>query len=161
MLPFLHKLIPMIDPFVKQAPAMEDECNTKFIFPFLCGFSFRLHDRPSRDPKSPWSMTKDLYPPEYLPPHCQGGLYTTSVSTVNSIVDVATKTYPSHVDAVWITGILRQKLGLGSGSIKDLTRSQRGLVQYLESDIASNIKEIWKSKNEFLKKQKIVYRDPD
>ena len=159
MVPTWHNLIPVLDPFVKQAPILNnDECRPEFVFPFLCGYSLRIQDKPTRNPRSPWSMSSELYPPDVLPPHCQGGFYTTSVSTVNLVVDAATKTYPSHFDAVWITGILRQKLGLNSESIKDLTKVRKDLVQYLEYEIAENIRKKWISEEASLVDLNVVYR---
>ena len=161
ILPYLDRLIPVIDLFVKQAPPLS-QCVPKNVLPFLCGFGFREKDKPSRNSKSPWYMPVEIYPPDVLPPHCQGGFYSTSISTVNLIVDAATKTYPSHFDAVWITGILRQKVALANGSITDVSEPQKSdkkLVHYFESNIAMKIKRTFQSrKEELLKKNDVVFR---
>ena len=159
MVPSLHKLIPLVDNIMRRFPALtEEKCLTKFVFPFLCGYMLRVRDEPTRDSRHPWCLSKEIYPPNVFPPHCQGGFYSTSVSTVNLLVDSATKTYPSHFDALWVTGILRQKLGLGSDSITDLTKAEKDLVCYLDKDIVESIKKKWTVEEASFKNLKLVYR---
>lgn len=93
-------------------------CKLTDIFPILCVYSFREADPVPREPDNPWSIDHDTYPPDVLPGHCQGGFYTTSVATTKLLADEAVKTRLSHLDAVWITGIIRQKLGADYRSVR-------------------------------------------
>jgi len=93
-------------------------CKLPDIFPILCVYSFREADPVPREKDNPWSIDKEQYPPDVLPGHCQGGFYTTSVTTTKLLTDVAINTQLSHLDAVWVTGILRQKLGADYRSVR-------------------------------------------
>ena len=120
-------------------------CRVSDIFPLLCVYSFREADKPAREPDNPWSISEEDYPPEVLPGHCQGGFYTTSVSTVKLLTGIAVKTKLSHLDAVWITGIVRQKLGMDWRSVKaaPAIETPGDYAAFYDKDIADNIRKEW------------------
>ena len=120
-------------------------CSVSDIFPLLCVYSFREADKPAREPDNPWSISEEDYPPEVLPGHCQGGFYTTSVSTVKLLTGIAVKTKLSHLDAVWITGIVRQKLGMDWRSVKaaPAIETPGDYAAFYDKDIADNIRKEW------------------
>nr|XP_026694741.1 uncharacterized protein LOC113475163 [Ciona intestinalis] len=65
-----------------------------------------------RSPNSKWFISIDKYKWPSYPNFCLGGMYTTSISVVSQLLETAQSTRPLHLDDVWITGILRLKLGL-------------------------------------------------
>uniref|UniRef100_H2XQE9 Hexosyltransferase n=1 Tax=Ciona intestinalis TaxID=7719 RepID=H2XQE9_CIOIN len=67
---------------------------------------------PHRSPNSKWFISIDKYKWPSYPNFCLGGMYTTSISVVSQLLETAQSTRPLHLDDVWITGILRLKLGL-------------------------------------------------
>ncbi|XP_076806201.1 beta-1,3-galactosyltransferase 5-like [Clavelina lepadiformis] len=148
---------------VRQMPEVDGRgCMTSNIFPFLCGLSFRQHDIVSRDPKYPWSLSPELYPPEFLPPHCQGAFYSTSVSTCQLIVDAAMTSVRIPNDAVWITGILRQKLGLGPNTITGenvmVEDGDVPMLSALSGEVPKQIRFHWKMHRPGLKLRKVLIR---
>ncbi|XP_076803947.1 beta-1,3-galactosyltransferase 4-like isoform X1 [Clavelina lepadiformis] len=161
----IDHLTNVLTSFVRGAAGLQADatgCKPRHIFPILCGFSFRKHDKPNRTPGNAWSISVEEYPPTFLPPYCQGGLYTTSVSTVRLLVDVGTKTkIMSGLDAAWITGILRQKVGLEGEMLKDLVpeEDRTFLVRYIGKDIAQALEDRWESSQlHRLRKRKIYSR---
>lgn len=120
-------------------------CRVSDIFPLYCVYSFREADKPVREPDNPWSMTEEDYPPEVLPGHCQGGFYTSAVSTVKLLIGTAVKTKLSHLDAMWITGIVRQKLGMDWRSVKaaPAIETPGDYSAFFDKDIAQNIRKEW------------------
>nr|XP_002120190.1 beta-1,3-galactosyltransferase 4-like [Ciona intestinalis] len=150
----LDNFIMSITETVKRQKPASKACMISDVFPFICVFSFRRSDPPSRDVNNPWSITSELYPPDVLPAHCQGGFYTTSVSTIRLIIAKATVTRVMALDAVWLTGILRQKAGMDANSVNAAHAIDYPgeLVRYVEKDIPSAMRKYW----EGFSKKKIV-----
>jgi len=106
--------------------------------PIICFYSYQSRDKPSRDPSSKWFISKDLYPHPYWPPHCRGGLYVIPVAMTSQLYEVSRRTTFLHLDDVWITGLMRRKLGLGDRNIVAAplsTRSDQELMTSSTNDI--------------------------
>nr|CAB3224838.1 beta-1,3-galactosyltransferase 5-like [Phallusia mammillata] len=81
-------------------------------FPIMCGFIFGPKESPMRGESAKWYLSKLLYRWTVFPPYCHGGFYTTSVRVVGQLYELSRTVDPLPVDDVWITGILRQKIGM-------------------------------------------------
>ena len=84
-------------------------------FPLICGFVKGKDEKPVRfgDPKfSKWAVSKESYRWTEFPVYCHGGLYTTSVNVVKQLYDLSRFETILRLDDVWMTGILRWKLGM-------------------------------------------------
>uniref|UniRef100_H2YG01 Uncharacterized protein n=1 Tax=Ciona savignyi TaxID=51511 RepID=H2YG01_CIOSA len=143
----------------RQKPA-SSTCEIADVFPFICVFSFRRSDPPSRDTNNPWSVHSQLYPPNVLPAHCQGGFYTTSVSTIRLVIEKATLTKVMSLDAVWISGIMRQKAGMDANSViaAPAIDYPGELVRYVEQDIPNAMRKYWTKYSENLSKHNAFVR---
>nr|CAB3224822.1 beta-1,3-galactosyltransferase 5-like [Phallusia mammillata] len=86
--------------------------NGTNIFPIICMFDGRDKAKPFRDKISKWYISMEEYRwPEY-PKFCMGGMYVTSLAMVRDLWEISQLHRPMRVDDVWITGILRKKLGV-------------------------------------------------
>ncbi|XP_078483112.1 beta-1,3-galactosyltransferase 5-like [Ciona intestinalis] len=81
-------------------------------FPIICGLRLIEGRRPHRSPYSKWFISTDEYRWPSYPNFCLGGMYATSISVLSQLLEIGRSTRPLHLDDVWITGILRLKLGL-------------------------------------------------
>ncbi|XP_076822332.1 beta-1,3-galactosyltransferase 5-like [Clavelina lepadiformis] len=82
------------------------------MFPIICGFTRGANEKPIRQEGYKWTVALDVYKwPDY-PPYCHGGLYTTSVAVVEDLFHASRTEKTFHLDDVWITGVLRHKIGM-------------------------------------------------
>ena len=76
-----------------------------------CGWVYNDKETPIRDPKSKWHVPTSMYPKDYFPPLCHGGLVILSVRHVRKLYGTSLHTeygdFP--LEDVLIFGILRQK----------------------------------------------------
>ncbi|CAK8674734.1 unnamed protein product [Clavelina lepadiformis] len=87
------------------------------MFPIICGFKKGINEKPVRQQGRKWSVSLDTYIwPDY-PQYCHGGLYTTSIEVVKKLFNISRKERTFHLDDVWITGILRNKLGMSDSML--------------------------------------------
>ena len=89
--------------------------NTWPEFPVICTYQTFISAKPYRDKTGihkKWAIGEDEYKWPYYPKCCLGGFYTMSVSVAGQLQEIAMTTPALHVDDVWITGILREKLGM-------------------------------------------------
>ena len=89
-------------------------------FPIVCGFVRGDKEKPVRpgDPKySKWAISKTLYKWPIYPPYCHGGIYSTSVRVVKQLFYLSRSERIWHLDDIWITGILRLKLGMPDNQV--------------------------------------------
>ena len=82
-------------------------------FPIICGYS--MWDSPG-DPIRSKGHKNYVSPKKYKwtkwPMFCLGGFYTTSVRVVKQLYDISRTKDMINTDDVWITGILRNILGM-------------------------------------------------
>ena len=84
-------------------------------FPFICGFKKGEGEEPVRegDPEfSKWAVSTDAYKWPAFPVYCHGGLYTSSVRVIHQIFVLSRQEPTLRLDDVWLTGILRWKMGM-------------------------------------------------
>ncbi|CAK8679079.1 unnamed protein product [Clavelina lepadiformis] len=83
-------------------------------FPVICTYKFGEDSvKPLRKPKDKNFIPREKYRWPYWPAFCFGGMYTTSVSTAKQLWEISQISEPFlNVDDVWITGLLRHKLGM-------------------------------------------------
>jgi len=89
--------------------------NTWPEFPVICTYHTLISAKPYRNKTGTfrkWAIGEDEYKWPYYPKCCLGGFYTMSVNVAGQLQEIARTTPALHVDDVWITGILRQKLGM-------------------------------------------------
>nr|XP_002130357.1 beta-1,3-galactosyltransferase brn-like isoform X1 [Ciona intestinalis]XP_018672691.1 beta-1,3-galactosyltransferase brn-like isoform X1 [Ciona intestinalis]XP_026695955.1 beta-1,3-galactosyltransferase brn-like isoform X1 [Ciona intestinalis] len=81
-------------------------------FPIICGFILGQSELPIRNTRSKWRMEKNKYKWPSYPPYCHGGLYTTSVNVIQQLYKESQTMELFTLDDVWITGILRRRIGM-------------------------------------------------
>lgn len=89
-------------------------------FPIICTYRTIQLAQPYRNKTGmykKWYISEEEYKWPYYPKSCLGGFYTTRISTVAQLFDVSIRTPHLSVDDVWITGILREKLGMPDGMV--------------------------------------------
>lgn len=90
------------------------------MYPILCTYRTVKSSEPYRNETGPykkWFISHKEYMWPYYPRFCLGGFYTTSVDVISQLHEMARKERYLRVDDVWITGILRQKMGMPGGMI--------------------------------------------
>ena len=87
-------------------------------FPILCVYKTRIADGPDRREWSKYYISTDEYKWPNYPDYCLGGAYTTSVGVVRQLYEISHFVDLLKMDDVWITGILRKRLGMPSQYIK-------------------------------------------
>ena len=96
-------------------------------FPIICSYLSRVNDGPDRRDKSKYYVSYDEYKWRYWPDYCLGGAYTTSVGVIRQLWKAAQTTKQIRMDDVWITGVLREKIGM-----------PRQYVRHLDTPIATH-----------------------
>lgn len=81
-------------------------------YPILCLFDGREGAKPFRERISKWYVTQSEYAGDVYPKFCMGGMYLTSMRVMRRLWEISKEHRPMRVDDVWITGILREKLGI-------------------------------------------------
>jgi len=84
-------------------------------FPIICGFKRGEGEEPVRegDPEfSKWAVSTESYKWPAFPVYCHGGLYTTSIRVIQQIFALSRQGPILRLDDVWLTGILRLKMGM-------------------------------------------------
>jgi len=81
-------------------------------FPILCGFVYGEKELPVREENRKWYLPVSIYKWKSFPQYCHGGLYTISVKITAQLYEESRLLQPLSLDDVWITGILRNRLGM-------------------------------------------------
>ncbi len=89
----------------------------------MCVYSFQRADLPARNPASKWYVSRDRYPLDKWPPYCRGGMYAMPVGMAARLYAMSRRTSFLHLDDVWVTGLVRRKLGNGDVNIHVSARS--------------------------------------
>ena len=92
-------------------------------FPIICTYKARYSDGPDRRNTSKYYISKDEYKWPYYPDYCLGGAYTTSVGVARQLWEAAQKAKRLKMDDVWITGILRERIGMPRQYVRKLENS--------------------------------------
>ena len=92
-------------------------------FPIICSYMAKFGDIPARDNRSKYYTSKEEYKWPYWPDFCLGGAYTTNVGVVRQLWNASKKIKPLKMDDVWITGVLREKIGMPRQYIRQLNKS--------------------------------------
>ena len=92
-------------------------------FPILCVHRTKFVDIPDRRNSSKYYISTDEYKWPYYPDYCLGGAYTTSVGVVRQLWKSSRGVEPVKMDDVWITGILRTKIGMPRQYVRQLDSS--------------------------------------
>ena len=83
-------------------------------FPIICGYQY-WNDTvtyPDRNRKNKNFVSKEKYPWTEWPHFCLGGMYSTSVRVIRQLFEISRTQSFLNTDDVWITGILRNILGM-------------------------------------------------
>ena len=81
-------------------------------FPLICCSLLGIDWEPIRNKLNKNYVALEDYKWNKWPNFCLGGMYTTSVSVIKDLLKVSKTTKPIATDDVWITGILRNILGM-------------------------------------------------
>uniref|UniRef100_H2XTZ0 Hexosyltransferase n=2 Tax=Ciona intestinalis TaxID=7719 RepID=H2XTZ0_CIOIN len=84
-------------------------------FPIICMFIMATDERPYRDENGifkKWFISESLFKWPVFPRYCHGGMYTTSMRIIDQLLRESWSVDSLYLDDVWITGILRQKIGM-------------------------------------------------
>ena len=89
-------------------------------FPILCSYKARLNDGPDRRNTSKYYISSKEYRWPFYPDYCLGGAYTTSVGVARQLWQASQEVKHLKMDDVWITGILRERIGMPRQYIRKL-----------------------------------------
>ena len=82
-------------------------------FPIICGYDiWNDPQQPIRDKKHKNYVSEQKFKWTKWPKFCLGGFYTTTVRVVRQLYDISRTKDMINTDDVWITGILRNILGM-------------------------------------------------
>lgn len=119
-------------------------------FPIICGFVKGVGEKPVRDFDGiygKYAITKADYKWHVFPDYCHGGLYTTSVSIVKQLYEVSRNCDILRLDDVWLTGIIREMIGMPADLILDKPNNYKShYVDIENSMISDNIKGLRKGR---------------
>jgi len=101
--------------------------------PLVCVYSYQPEDIPARNPNSKWYISYDLFGGEQWPPYCRGGLYLMPVLMTSQLYNISRTTSYMHLDDVWITGIMRRRIGAGDTNIFAAPYSERTDTQLIHN----------------------------
>jgi len=113
--------------------------------PIICMYSYQDKDKPSRNPSSKWYTPYTSWKDNFWPVYCRGGMYVMSLKMVKDLFVVSRAMPLLSMDDVWITGIMRKKLGKGDGNILAAPFSRRNDI-LLHQPVASEavlIEHMW------------------
>lgn len=85
--------------------------------PIYCIYYVDKQVEPNRDNTSKWYVSPEEYPVDHYPSYCGGGFYIMPVAMTKSLYAMSRVTKLLPMDDVWVTGILRQKLGRGDKNV--------------------------------------------
>ena len=106
----------MVDPLIFEAVVNEGRylrLNRSWPqYPIMCTHSKLRYDDVVRDVKNKYYVSKAEYQWPSFPRSCLGGFYTMSVDFAAQLWRFSDKHQPLRLDDVWLTGILRQFLGV-------------------------------------------------
>jgi len=87
-------------------------------YPIICTYEYWSNGgKPFRNKKNKNYISFEEYKWTEWPKFCVGGMYTTSVSVIKQLFKLSKTNTPLRTDDVWITGILRNILGMPSSMI--------------------------------------------
>jgi len=116
-------------------------------FPIICVHRTKYVDSPDRRNNSKYFISKEEYKWPYYPDYCLGGAYTTSVGVVRQLLEVSHEVNPIRMDDVWITGVLRTRIGMPRQYIRQLDSSLAthyyGFRRYKSKTRRGFMKEEW------------------
>ena len=97
--------------------AENENWNNFFI---ICSYKTRLSDKPDRRSSSIYYLSVKEYKWKYFPDFCLGGAYTTNIKVIRQLWDASREVKPLRMDDVWITGILRERIGMPRQYVRNL-----------------------------------------
>jgi len=87
-------------------------------YPIICTYEYWTKGgKPIRSKKHKNYISLEEYKWTEWPKFCLGGMYTSSVRVMKQLYELSKTDTPLRTDDVWITGILRNKLGMPSSMI--------------------------------------------
>nr|CAB3262687.1 uncharacterized protein LOC100181857 [Phallusia mammillata] len=86
--------------------------------PIYCLYYKGDKTKPERNKGNKYYISEKEYSTETYPPYCGGGFYTISVEMLRELHNLSRVTITLPMDDVWVTGLLRQKLGRGDDNIE-------------------------------------------
>ena len=94
-------------------------------FPIFCLCGAALNIGPIRDIKSKYYISKETYKSTRYPVFCFGPGLVTSISVARQLLEESRKydTAEIHLEDVWITGILRTRVGMPDSIIRNLPKN--------------------------------------
>ena len=130
--------------------------------PITCIYFLSTTTKPVRDKDSKYYVSEKDYSLDLYPAFCGGGFYTAPVSMVTALSGMAKITRSLPMDDVWVTGILRRKLGQRDDNIiaakwplgapKDMWKHLWGDYGKKTKNIVDLIKSTWRKWDESILK---------
>ena len=119
-------------------------------FPIICGYKTQNDSiRPIRRLKHKNYVSKEKYRWHLWPKFCLGGLYTTSVSVAKQLYNISRTKNLLNTDDVWITGILRNILGMPDSMLIKVEPAaathQKNFQHISRNEIRNNVTKTWKN----------------
>ena len=116
-------------------------------FPIICVHRTKYVDAPDRRNNSKYFISSEEYKWPFYPDYCLGGAYTTSVGVVRQLLEVSKEVELIRMDDVWITGVLRTRIGMPRQYVRQLDSSLAihyfGFRRYKSNNRREFMKEEW------------------
>ncbi|CAK8680051.1 unnamed protein product [Clavelina lepadiformis] len=82
-------------------------------YDLYCGFLYNKQSKPNRHTKNKWYVSPQQYSGKFYPSFCHGGMWTLRPPLLQDLycMSEVTEKGDFHLEDVYITGILREKLG--------------------------------------------------
>ena len=81
-------------------------------YPILCLLGSRIGDAPNRVASSKYYTSNKDHKWPFFPDFCLGGAYATTIEVASLLWKASKGETPMKMDDVWITGVLRGKIGM-------------------------------------------------
>ncbi|CAK8692930.1 unnamed protein product [Clavelina lepadiformis] len=123
-------------------------------FPIICTYKTKLFGRPIREKKHKNYISRQDYRRMLWPKYCLGGFYTTSVRVIRQLWEASLNSKRINTDDVFITGILREKIGMPAAMV---VPGIRHTCQHMGGFNADKFNELWSNLSKKLKKRNICF----
>ncbi|XP_076816316.1 beta-1,3-galactosyltransferase brn-like [Clavelina lepadiformis] len=124
-------------------------------FPIICTYETRESSHPIRDKRHKNFISVQDYSEPNWPKFCLGGFYTTSVRVIRQLWEASLTSKRINTDDVFITGILRQKIGMPDNLV---VPGISETCQHLGGFIENRFKTMWSERKKKFENKSICFK---
>ncbi|CAK8692952.1 unnamed protein product [Clavelina lepadiformis] len=124
-------------------------------FPIICTYETRESGHPIRDKRHKNFISVQDYSEPNWPKFCLGGFYTTSVRVIRQLWEASLTSKRINTDDVFITGILRQKIGMPDEMV---VPGISETCQHLDGFFENRFKTMWSERKKKFENKSICFK---